>query len=63
MKWCLCLICTFLSHKVSFMSISDPKSVSELKVDLSLLRSNMPLNVAANGGIYSHTLNFGTRWK
>jgi len=48
---------------VSFMSISDHKSISELKVNLSLLRSNMPLNATENGGTYPHALNFGTRWK
>jgi len=56
------LDCTFLSHKVSFMSISDPKFISQLKVNLSLLRSNMPLNATENGGTYTHILNFGSRW-
>jgi hypothetical protein len=48
---------------VSFISISDPKSISELKVNLSLLRSNMLLNATEKGGTYPCTLNFGTRWK
>jgi hypothetical protein len=48
--------------KVSFMSISYPKSTSKLKVNLPLVRSNMPLNVPEKEGTYTHTLNFGTRW-
>jgi len=49
------LICNFLSHKASFMSVSDPKFISQLKVNLSLLRSNMPLNATENGSAYIHT--------
>jgi hypothetical protein len=49
------LICTILSHKVSFMSISEPKSISKLRVNLSLLRSNMPLAVTEME-LHLHTL-------